>query len=76
MGGKHEEFPIWLVWCLSRGGLVILRSICFDNALANHHRKSIEVSEIETDGNTIRVWVERSTANHLFAGIVQFPKGF
>jgi len=60
---RDRELPIWLVWTLADNGNVTLRAITFRQSRANNYRKYAL-----RDG-AIRAYIEKSTANHLYAGV-------
>lgn len=53
--------PIWLLWILSTRGITSLRAICTSQARANAYRKGARLRD-----DVIRVWVEKTIADHLF----------
>jgi len=60
-----SHIPCWLVWSTSAGGLVTLEAICLNNKYAKSVR---EVLLRDRVGQLVRVTIEKSEANHMFAG--------
>lgn len=61
-GISKERGPIWLVLALHTSGLVSIRAICTKQWIAGVYRKGISHHE-----GVIKVWVEKTICNHLFA---------
>lgn len=62
LGKEKKDRPhVWLIWSVSQAGLTNLRAICTTQYLANQYRKYVS-----GDKKAVRVWIERTLANHLF----------
>ena len=57
------RIPIWLVWSTSQNGLVSLEAV----ALTNQYARSARAILLTGRPTLVRVYIERTEANHLFA---------
>ena len=57
-----HRFPVWLVYSQNEKGLVSLRSICTEPWIVKRYVKNIRGLP-----GIVRVWTEKTVANHLFA---------
>ena len=71
----ETKIDIWLVWSLDTRNCTSLRTICTSRHMALMHKQAIEIDMAEHDW-IVRVWIEKSRANHLYGAIAQFdPPG-
>lgn len=59
-----QNIPVWLVWTLATNKNVILRAITFTEERANMYKEAVK-----NDGKVLRCYVEKTLANHLYAGV-------
>lgn len=64
-GEGEKEFPIWLVWGLAESGAVVLLVITSTAEIAARYRARALGAHF---GQWVRVYVEETRANHLYAG--------
>lgn len=62
-----ERKPCWLVWSLTAKNISILHAICTTQELAFRYSKLIRQDENSIGRDKIRVWVEQTELNHLYA---------
>ena len=71
----ETKIDIWLVWSLDMRNCTALRSICTTRRMAMTHKQAVDMDMAERDW-IVRVWIEKSRANHLYGAIAQFdPPG-
>lgn len=54
---------LWLVWALHTSGLTSVRAITTDQTIAMYYRKLASL-----DDQVIKAWIEKTIANHFYAG--------
>jgi len=62
---NKPKIPCWVIWSTSENGLVTLEAIDLAHWIAKSHKKLLEN---EVTRKFVMVKIEKSEANHLFAG--------
>ncbi len=60
----QNQVPAWLVWSWTMQGLHVLHAICLEYSRAVIYRKALMMEE---HIQRLKIWIEPSQANHLFA---------
>lgn len=60
----QNQVPIWLVWSWTMQGLHVLHAVCLEHSRAVLYRDALMMEE---HIRRLKIWIEPSQANHLFA---------
>lgn len=63
---SQPRIPLWIVIGLGKTGNLIINAICLEQSRANKYRKILQEQIDDDFGSLIKVWIEKSEANHLY----------
>ncbi len=65
---RTTDLPGWVVWSLHQNGNQSLNAICLERERANQYRLALE-----NQPGIVKVWIELTRINHLYASMFEIP---